>query len=111
MGVDKTSLSEKKKCLVVDVRTEPEVEMCGLEGSLNIPLGNLQYEGKRGETMEKLEKMLGEEKEIYVMCRRGNDSQVGVEILRKMLPGVSVRDVVGGLHAWARDVDTNFPAY
>ena len=99
-----------EECLVIDVRTEPEVEMCFLEGTVNIPLGELQYEATREKNKEMLEEKIGE-KDVYVVCRRGNDSQVGVEILRKMLPGVRVRDVVGGLHAWTRDVDNSFPIY
>ena len=99
--------------LVVDVRTETEVEMCGLEGSLNLPLGDLQFDGKREELKDKLEKVMaeGNSSEVFIICRRGNDSQMGVEIVRNMVPGVRVRDVVGGLHAWARDVDSNFPVY
>ena len=104
-------LKLKDNCLIIDVRTEPEVEMCGLEDCLNIPLGDLQYDGKKEEIMGKLEKVLGDKKDMIVLCRRGNDSQVGVQILRKMVPEVRVRDVVGGLHAWARDVDPIFPAY
>jgi len=98
-------------CLIVDVRTEPEVEMCSLGGMLNIPLVDLQYEGKREERMAMLKEKLNEKTDLYVVCRRGNDSQVGVQILRKMLPDIRVRDVVGGLHAWARDMDTDFPIY
>jgi len=99
-----------EECVVIDVRTEPEVEMCSLEGTVNIPLGELKYEGTREKNREMLVKKVSE-KDVYVVCRRGNDSQVGVEILRKMLPGVRVRDVVGGLHAWTRDVDKSFPLY
>ena len=53
----------------------------------------------------------GDKKDMIVLFRRGNDSQVGVQILRKVGPEVRVRNVVGGLHAWARDVDPIFPAY
>jgi len=110
---DLVEVKRNGECLVVDVRTGPEVEMCCLEGSLNIPLGDLQYEGKRKELRDKLDKIIegNNIKEVFVLCRRGNDSQMGVEIVRKMVPGVRVRDIVGGLHAWARDVDKCFPVY
>lgn len=45
------------------------------------------------------------------MCRRGNDSQAGVRVVQELLPGVEVRDVVGGLQAWTTTVDPSFPAY
>ena len=50
---------------------------------------------------------------VYVVCRRGNDSQKGVLALRESLRGldVSVKDIIGGLHSWAKDVDPSFPVY
>ena len=45
-----------------------------------------------------------------VVCRRGNDSQRAVRMLRE--GGVSgAVDVVGGLAAWSREADAGFPAY
>ncbi|KAK3003647.1 hypothetical protein RJ639_019152 [Escallonia herrerae] len=47
---------------------------------------------------------------LYVICRRGNDSQRAVQLLHKM--GFSAaKDIIGGLESWARDVDLNFPCY
>lgn len=47
---------------------------------------------------------------VYVVCRRGNDSQHVVELLREH--GVSsAQDLVGGLTAWSKDVDESFPTY
>ena len=43
--------------------------------------------------------------------RRGNDSQEGVREVKKLLPEVDVFDMVGGLHAWAKTVDNDFPIY
>jgi adenylyltransferase/sulfurtransferase len=54
--------------------------------------------------------------EVYVVCRLGNDSQTAAEALRGACrisgPGnIVIKDVIGGLRAWARDVDTDFPVY
>jgi len=47
---------------------------------------------------------------FYVVCRRGNDSQRALAALRRA--GISQGvDVVGGMEAWAREVDTSFPMY
>ncbi|KAL4451956.1 hypothetical protein ABPG75_007618 [Micractinium tetrahymenae] len=47
---------------------------------------------------------------LYVVCRRGNDSQRAVARLRQL--GIShAVDVVGGVEAWAREVDPSFPLY
>lgn len=47
---------------------------------------------------------------LYVVCRRGNDSQRSVARLRQL--GIShAVDVVGGMEGWAREVDPGFPTY
>ncbi|THG10530.1 hypothetical protein TEA_000099 [Camellia sinensis var. sinensis] len=40
---------------------------------------------------------------LYVVCRRGNDSQRAIKYLRKM-GFASAKDIDGGLESWARDV-------
>ena len=95
--------------VLVDVRTEPELNICSLENSINIPMADLEKE----ETLKKLEQMLSDDSEIVIVCRRGNDSQFAVQTLREKLNGrnILIRDIVGGLHSWARSVDPTFPVY
>lgn len=50
---------------------------------------------------------------VYVICRRGNDSQLAVPLLQKVL-GESVpfvNDIIGGLYNWSKTVDNDFPIY
>ena len=94
--------------VVVDVRAETETEICCLKPSLNVPLTELKYDGNWDSIREKLS---GAEQEVYVVCRRGNDSQVATGLLRQLLPGARVRDVIGGLHAWTKHIDPTFPLY
>lgn len=50
--------------------------------------------------------------DIYVVCRLGNDSQIAVEALRSVSDeNAVIKDVVGGLKSWSRDVDVTFPVY
>ena len=97
--------------VVVDVRTPPESEMCRLAGSVNIPLADLQWEGRWDEVRARLASTAQAGAEIYVLCRRGNDSQLAVGLLRRIFPGCEVRDVIGGLHAWTKHIDHSFPVY
>lgn len=47
---------------------------------------------------------------LCVICRRGNDSQIVVKLLQSA--GISdAVDVIGGLQAWAEQVDSSFPTY
>ncbi|KAK3702773.1 hypothetical protein RRG08_042757 [Elysia crispata] len=61
---------------------------------------------------------------VVCVCRRGNDSQVVVKKLQEELkmqlsqgeldrnqPDIKFVDIKGGLHAWARHVDSQFPIY
>ena len=49
---------------------------------------------------------------VYVICHRGNDSQLAVPLLKKMLPqDCKLKDIIGGLNAWSDNVDQTFPKY
>lgn len=52
----------------------------------------------------------------FVVCRLGNDSQIAAEALRSVDSGNAtvshvVKDLVGGLRAWSKEVDPEFPVY
>ena len=66
---------------------------------------------------------------IYVVCHRGNDSQLAVKLLKEKLSirgrggggdggkesgggyTVMVKDIAGGLAEWSAVIDHNFPKY
>lgn len=50
---------------------------------------------------------------VYVVCRRGNDSQIAVQKLKNHIKSESIKfkDISGGLYAWAKHIDTEFPVY
>lgn len=54
--------------------------------------------------------------QTFVVCRLGNDSQIAAEALRSVDSGNTtvphvVKDLVGGLRAWSKEVDPEFPMY
>jgi adenylyltransferase and sulfurtransferase len=49
--------------------------------------------------------------ETYFICKLGNDSQLAVDAFRSVAKEGVVKDLVGGLRAWANEVDPNFPIY
>lgn len=81
--------------------------MCHLAKSINVPLEQLN------DLLGSLEQKLANSSEVVVVCRRGNDSQLAVEKLEEAWKGrgVKVRDVRGGLEAWAKTIDPTFPTY
>lgn len=101
--------------VLVDVRPAHHFKIVSLPNAMNIPLSSL--ESRLAEISSALKE---EEKRehggfesgasLYVICRRGNDSQRAVQLLHKV-GFTSARDIIGGLEAWARDVDPNIPTY
>ncbi|OMO83553.1 UBA/THIF-type NAD/FAD binding protein [Corchorus capsularis] len=99
--------------VLVDVRPEHHYKIVSIPKSLNIPLASL--EARLPEISSVLEEKKTNEgvesgANLYVICRRGNDSQRAVQYLHKMGFNVA-KDIVGGLESWAHDVDPNFPMY
>jgi len=101
--------SLKEEHILVDVRPDVEYEMGSLPNTTNIPLPQFQ-------APELLDKHFSELKQdVILICRRGNDSQRACLALSQYVKQkelkVSVRDVTGGLQAWARHIDSSFPIY
>ncbi|KAK0480267.1 hypothetical protein IW261DRAFT_122926 [Armillaria novae-zelandiae] len=92
----------QNKVKIIDVRPPTEFGICRLPESTNVPLNVL---------VANPAEHLDAQTEIYVVCRLGNDSQIAADALRSVDSSVTVKDVIGGLRAWARDIDTTFPVY
>ncbi|XP_073668560.1 adenylyltransferase and sulfurtransferase MOCS3 [Paramisgurnus dabryanus] len=108
--------------LLLDVRPKVEVDICHLPFSINIPLASL--EEKKSEHIAQLKDKICELKQqrgiksevpVFVVCKLGNDSQKAVQVLEKMsgrdIEEVTLKDISGGLMAWANKIDPSFPQY
>ncbi|XP_060073265.1 adenylyltransferase and sulfurtransferase MOCS3-like [Ylistrum balloti] len=106
-------LETKSNHILVDVRTEVEMDICQLPHQpINIPISRIGHD----ESIALLQKQLktsDEKPAVIVVCRRGNDSQIAVKTLLKCFKDseVDIKDIRGGLYAWAKHIDTNFPVY
>ncbi|XP_052178727.1 adenylyltransferase and sulfurtransferase MOCS3 [Diospyros lotus] len=101
--------------VLIDVRPEHHYKITAIPNSLSVPLSSL------GARLPEISAALRQEggdhgrdcsatASVYVVCRRGNDSQRAVQYLRNMGFN-SAKDIIGGLESWARDVDPSFPIY
>ncbi|KAB5521153.1 hypothetical protein DKX38_025472 [Salix brachista] len=111
----KERIGKGESHVLVDVRPDHHFKIVSLPNALNIPLSSLESRSAEISSALKEEekrKDSGFESSasLYVICRRGNDSQRAVQLLHKM-GFTSARDIIGGLEAWARDVDPNLPTY
>jgi adenylyltransferase/sulfurtransferase len=96
----KKLLDEKKDVFVLDVREPHEWDIVRLEGTTLIPLGRLPHEVHR----------LDSAKDIVVHCRSGARSARATEFL--MSAGFTrVRNLEGGILAWADRIDRSLPKY
>jgi adenylyltransferase/sulfurtransferase len=85
---------------ILDVRDPAEYQICRLEGATLIPLKQLP--DRLGE--------LSREQEMIVHCKLGGRSAKAVELLRNQ--GFSkIKNLVGGIDAWAQRIDTTLPRY
>lgn len=94
--------------VLIDVRNANEFEICHIPGSLNLPIKDILDEKLDVAVTTRL---AAETLPVYVVCRRGNDSQLAVKRLQSICSQTQPKDIVGGLHSWARYVDMTFPIY
>jgi sulfur-carrier protein adenylyltransferase/sulfurtransferase len=85
---------------LLDVREPFEYQLCRIEGSKLIPLGELRT--RAGE--------LDKSAEIVVYCHVGARSAKATELL-SALGFSNVRNLKGGIRAWSEDVDSRVPIY
>ncbi|KAL2316722.1 hypothetical protein Fmac_030598 [Flemingia macrophylla] len=106
---------KKEPHVLVDVRPAHQFKIVSLPKSMNIPLSTLEVRLPEVSSALKKEEensgaVSGSSAQLYVVCRRGNDSQRAVQYLHKM-GFTSARDIVGGIESWAHNVDPKFPTY
>ena len=95
----KTKVDQNEDIFILDVREPHEYQICNLKGYL-IPLGDLP---KRVHELDS-------SKEIVVHCQRGGRSQRALEFLRQA-GFKKIKNIVGGIDAWAARIDKNMPRY
>lgn len=98
-----TELAERVKSnhlKLVDVREPHELEISALPNAVNIPLGQLAARLSELDSAE----------DMVLFCKSGSRSARALELL--VSAGFKkVKNLKGGINAWAREVDTNLPVY
>jgi molybdopterin/thiamine biosynthesis adenylyltransferase/rhodanese-related sulfurtransferase len=86
--------------LLLDVREPHELQISAIPGVLNIPLGQLASRLSE----------LDSAREMVVFCKAGTRSARALELL--VSAGFKkVKNLKGGINAWAKEVDTSLPIY
>ena len=93
-------LSNKEDFILLDVRTDSEYYLSNIEGAIHIPMNNVP---------EQLD-CLNSDKEIIVQCKSGVRSARICEFLLEN--GYSnVKNLQGGIVAWAEQIDPSIVIY
>lgn len=96
----KSILAGGERVTLLDVREPYEYSICHLEGATLVPLGTLV------QSIQELDR----DKPLVAYCHTGVRSSAAVEFLRKS--GFrDVRNLRGGIDAWADQVDPAMPRY
>ncbi len=96
----KARLEGGHKLVLIDVRSPQEWEICRIEGARLIPLRELPARMHELDSRD----------EIVFVCKQGIRSRQAVQLLRQA--GFRrVRNLAGGLLAWAKEVDPSMPVY
>ncbi|KAH7312464.1 hypothetical protein B0I35DRAFT_452387 [Stachybotrys elegans] len=99
------------KHTLLDVREKEHFSLCNLEGSLNIPFSRII--GHREGEPDWVPADIHPDTPIYLICARGNDSQIAAKKLKDRGLDRSgqrfIGDVKGGLQAYKTSVDPSMP--
>lgn len=103
-------VDSKENHLLIDVRPLAQSNISKFAHAIQIPVLELMREPE--ECTKRIKKELESKKtsQIYVVCRKGIASQHGAKMLQSLLrsENVVVKDVVGGMTAWAKYIDPNY---
>jgi adenylyltransferase/sulfurtransferase len=93
-------LNSGNKPFLLDVREPHELEISQLPGAKNIPLGTLAARLSELDTAQ----------EMVVFCKSGGRSQRALELLTSV-GFKKVKNLKGGINAWAQQIDSDLPVY
>jgi len=85
---------------LLDVREPHELQISAIPNAVNIPLGQLAARLSELDSAD----------EMVIFCKSGSRSARGLELLASA-GFKKVKNLKGGINAWAREVDTNLPLY
>lgn len=95
------SLRDKgEKFIFLDVREDEELAIAKIADTLHIPMGDVPSKVN----------LLDDEIPIIVFCHHGQRSALVTQFL-KQLDFDDVRNMQGGIEAWAIEIDTNISRY
>jgi len=98
----KQAMDQGQKPVLLDVREPHELDICRLDYTVHIPLGELRFK------LDDLEKY--KDTPIVIYCRSGRRSNIAAEFMKEL--GFSkAKNLKGGILAWSDEIDSSFQKY
>jgi rhodanese-related sulfurtransferase len=97
----KARLDRNDRPLLLDVRQDWETKLCRLDHAVHIPIEEIELRTDE----------LNPTDEIVVYCHQGVRSAAVAQYLREQHGFTNVKNLAGGLDAWARSVDPAMRRY
>lgn len=94
--------------ITIDTREPTQFDICALSQSVNIPWTG--HGDSWLQLVSQNEQVRGA-KDVFVICRFGNDSQLAARALLDRGSFRRIHDVEGGFRAWRQQVDPDWPDY
>ena len=96
--------SGKKDFVLLDVRNPNEYEIAKIDGSVLIPLSELED----GSGINKVKELVNGHR-LIAHCKLGGRSAKALNILKEA--GIEGTNVKGGIAAWSQEIDSSIPQY
>ena len=96
--------SGKDDFVLLDVRNPNEYEIAKIEGSVLIPLSELED----GSSIDKVKELVNGHR-LIAHCKLGGRSAKALNILKQK--GIEGTNVKGGIIAWSQEIDPSIPQY
>ena len=89
----------KKELILIDIREQEEHDICNIEPSVHIPMNKIPSHVDK----------LGKDTKYAIICHSGVRSHKVCFYLQNL--GFKVRNVSGGIHQWAIEIDSTMKTY
>ena len=90
--------------VLLDVRNPNEYEIAKIEGSVLIPLSEIE----NGSGIEKIKELVNGHR-LIAHCKLGGRSAKALSLLKEA--GIEGTNVKGGIAAWSKEIDSSIPQY
>lgn len=102
----KRLIDEGQRVSLIDVRQPEEHELVNIKGSVLVPM--MEIEARLDELRELCSADRGE---VVVFCRSGKRSATAIQYLRNAGFGKHLKNLRGGINAYAKEADTTLSPY